>query len=81
MNGLNELVLDKDKVDAAELGQVIAFLIKHEYNISIDDDEYHYIIHYADRNNYSYGGVVHMWVSFEEFEHLMSRRADYGEEE
>lgn len=51
-----------------ELGEFIAFLVKHEYDVSVTSDGYCYIIEFDNARYKGFGNPINVWVDPSEYE-------------
>lgn len=51
-----------------ELGEFLAFLVKHEYDVSVTSDGYCYIIEFDNARYKGFGNPINVWVDPNEYE-------------
>lgn len=51
-----------------ELGEFLAFLVKHEYDVSVTSDGYCYIIEFDNARYKGFGNPINVWVDPDEYE-------------
>lgn len=65
---VNSVGLIIQDTPSRELGEFIAFLIKHDYDVSVTSDGYCYIIEFDNARHKGFGNPINVWVDPEEYE-------------
>lgn len=63
----NTIELLKDKFTPEEIGDIIIKLLRADYTVQIDDDEYCYLIQYDFADRVGFGNRVPRWIDESEW--------------
>lgn len=69
---VNSVGLIIKETSPKELGEFLAFLVKHEYDVSVTSDGYCYIVEFDNARYKGFGNPINVWVDPEEYEMAIS---------